>query len=212
MLVDGTRADDAAAGQGDFRLTVTRKQRAQQIVRSAHAADRLAERFGGGQRTRIDAHAVAFGIADGNAELLKDFLEALDVLNMRQVLEDASFARENCSRYDGYGRVFRAADGYGSFEPFPANDFIILLLHTMTSLAESPFKVKRRQTWPKPFAFDALTASILHKARFFSVFQLRFMPCCAFWQAFFCKRIRGSLQNQRILPACIIFQDAAKYI
>ena len=124
MLVDGARTDHAAARQGKLHLMKAPKQRAKQIIGSAHAADRFAQRFGVGERTRVDAHAIPVRIIDGNAQLLQDFLEALDVLNMRQILQYAGFARENCGRYDGDRGVFRAADGHGSFEPVTAFDLV----------------------------------------------------------------------------------------
>ncbi|MPM94305.1 hypothetical protein SDC9_141451 [bioreactor metagenome] len=86
MLVDGARANDAAAGQRQLHLVKPPEQSAKQIIGGAHTADRFAERFGGCERAGVDAHAVPIGIIDTNAQLLQDFLEALDVLNMRQVL------------------------------------------------------------------------------------------------------------------------------
>ncbi|MPN18021.1 hypothetical protein SDC9_165379 [bioreactor metagenome] len=127
MLIDRARADNAAAGRGELHLVEPSQQRAEQIVGRAHAADRLAERFGVRKRARVDAHAIPVRIIDGNAQLLQDFLEALDVLNVRQVLEYAGFTRENCGRYDGDRGVFRAADGHGSFEPLTAFDLVPFL-------------------------------------------------------------------------------------
>ena len=83
MLIDGARADDAAARQRQLHLAVAAEHGAKQVIGGAHAADGRAEHLCGFERTRVDAHAVAIGKVHRYANAREDALEALYIVDMR---------------------------------------------------------------------------------------------------------------------------------
>ena len=101
--VDRTRADGAAAGQGDDRLAEAGDERAENEDRGPHGPDELVGRFVRPDLRDAQGHPVP-GRAVGAAEIGDERQDGLDILHLRDIREPDLLARqERCGdrRQDG---------------------------------------------------------------------------------------------------------------
>ena len=90
VLVDGTRADIAAAGIAHFRLAAAPEQCAHQVIAGPHLLRILEGDGAGSDAARVDGHAVMLSVKlHLRAQMRKDALEHPYILNIRQVFDHA---------------------------------------------------------------------------------------------------------------------------
>ena len=114
MLVDGARADVAAAGKGDLGVVVFAKERAQQVVTRADMADVLVIDAGLADVGAVDPVAVAIFAFDADADLFHGVAESMDIADVRDVVDSDSLVGHDGRREYAKGGVFGAAYIYVS--------------------------------------------------------------------------------------------------
>ena len=114
MEVDGSRADDAAAGQGNRGLLEPREQRAHDADRAAHLADQIVVARSL-NLAGMDAKRVALLFYLG-AEPGEDLAHELHVAQVGHAADDARLAGQQRRRHDRQHGVLGAADGHVAVE------------------------------------------------------------------------------------------------
>ena len=122
VLVDRTSADHASARKGQFDLAVSCEHRSEQIIRGTHGTDlreshiEIIDAFG------VDPHASACRHIHFRSQSGHDMTEAVDIRDIRQILQYAWFPGKNRRRNNGDSGVLRSADRNRSFQaPSAAN-------------------------------------------------------------------------------------------
>ena len=110
MKIDGPRADDATARQGNGGVAQTAKQRAHDANGAAHFADEIVIAdvldFAGLHLERAVLEAGT------RAKRRQDFAHEFHVAQVRDAMDDARLGREQRRGHDGQHGVFRTADGH----------------------------------------------------------------------------------------------------
>ena len=122
VLVDGTDAEIAAAGHGNFRLAGPAQQSADKIIGGAHL---LRHRVGddvGSERGRVDLEGVRVQHADLCTEAPHDLEHQANVPDVGHVLDAADPFRQQRGGDQRDSGIFRAADIDGAVKLFPAGD------------------------------------------------------------------------------------------
>ena len=122
VQIDRTRADGAAAGQGNAGVAEARHQRPQRQHRSAHRLHQFVGRLGVRDRFRLNREFARrhVGAFDPAAHVREQFRHGDDVAHVRNILQAYRFAGEQRRGHGGQGRVLRAADLDRAFELSPA--------------------------------------------------------------------------------------------
>ena len=122
VLVDGTRANGAAAGQGDARLTAAGGERAEHEDGRAHGFHHLirGDRVGDGVGTEGEAVAVAFDKT--HAHLGEQRQQGFDVLQAGDVVERDRLGGEQRGAENGQGGILGAGDGDFTLQALAAFD------------------------------------------------------------------------------------------
>jgi len=110
MLVDGTRAEVAAAGHGHLCLAETGQQRTQKIVAGAHLTGQIVRNVGTGQMGGIDLVGVAVDHLDLCTQNTQDLQAHRHIADIRQIFDHADIRCHNGCRQDAHSRILRAGD------------------------------------------------------------------------------------------------------
>lgn len=108
MLIHGTRADGATAGQGHAGLADARQQRPQAEHRGPHGAHQVVGGFG--QQSSRRGLNPLFLIGAGTAQHVQQPERGVNVAQIRHVGERDRLAQQDGCEQNGQGRVFGTAD------------------------------------------------------------------------------------------------------
>ena len=131
MQIDRARADGAAAGQRNLRLSAAGKQRAEHPEAGAHAADHLVGRHGIDDVARREMERLADVLGgagalavDGevDAVVAQDAGEQVDVGEIGNVLQRQPVRGQQAGNHQRQGGVLGAGDRNRTVEPLPADD------------------------------------------------------------------------------------------
>ena len=128
VLVDGTHAEIAAAGQRNLRLAVLAQQRAQKIIRSAHSANQIG---GGGAGADVRGVDIKGGLVDSShlgAHLLQNFADKRHVTDVRYIFNLARLIAKDNRGNNGHCGVLGAADIYLAKQRLSACNYKLLQL------------------------------------------------------------------------------------
>ena len=132
MLVDGARAEVAAAGKGDSGVTEAAKLRADEIIGGADAAH---EGVGGLAVLDVDAgdlQRVGTQTADLRTHVVQNLQQQMHVGDVGDVFNTAGAVDKQGRGQNSNGCIFRAADGNGSVQGLSAPDDILRHIHTLS--------------------------------------------------------------------------------
>jgi hypothetical protein len=110
MLIDGTKADRAPAGQRHARLAAAGEQRPQGQDRRAHGLDELVGREGPVDSAGIEGNGSGRDRVQRDAHLRQQRLHRPHVLEARHVREHERLRREQRRAEDRQRRILRAGD------------------------------------------------------------------------------------------------------
>ena len=110
VLVDGARAQVAAARHRHLAGAEPPQQRAQEIIACAHLAGKFVGDLGADDVGGIDLVCTAADHADAGPQLAEDLEGRHHITDAGQVFDQAFIRGQNRGRQNGHGCVFRAAD------------------------------------------------------------------------------------------------------
>ncbi len=131
VLVDGPRADGAAAGERHPRRAEAREERAQHEHRGPHLLHQLVGRLGAAHRRAANLHHR--GLDGGlGAHEAQEGPHRLDIAQPRNIPKRTRPLREQGGREDGQGRVFRARNPDRSVQgQGPLDDQVVHRAHAV---------------------------------------------------------------------------------
>ena len=126
VLVDGARAEVAAAGQRHAGMAEAAELRADEIIGGADTAH---QRVGGLRIAHICAaelQRIRTQAADLCAHAVQNLQQEPDIGDIRHIFDAAGAVYEQCCRKNRHGGVFCAADGYDAGQRMAALDNVFI--------------------------------------------------------------------------------------
>ena len=112
MLVDGSGADFAPAGEVYLAVAAASQKRAQQVIAGAQTLGITVADAGSRCGTGIHRHELARNVGDPRPQGAKDIHQRTHILNVGQIFDGAGLVRQKGGGNHRHGGILSAADAY----------------------------------------------------------------------------------------------------